>query len=759
MNNMPVAFPPLSACWRAILVVSIALQLQSVAIASAEAKAEPIPRTLTASRLQDDEELPLDGTLDHPAWRRTSAFNETFQIQPTREPSTAYRTSIRVLFNSKALFVGIDAYDPHPADIRSWLVRHDRVDSAHDAVTVYVDPIGSRRSAQWFRVSASGSTADGLYVADHDEEDPAPDYIFDAAVVRNATGFTAVLRIPFSSLRFTEDGGNQWRLMVARQVPRQQAFLTLSTLLPEDATSFIATMPPLSGLTPPRDASFFSVHPTVTWRGRRERVSQSMETQNRFEPSLDLKWRPRTELVLDLTLNPDFSQVELDLPQLSGNTRFALFVPEKRPFFLESSDLLVTPTTSLYTRSISDPDWGLRTSWRGEQLAGIGLITRDKGGGLVPLPNRYGTDYVAQPASDLLLGRLLVDSDGWSAGFNIAHRKYRSEREENLGENSVLGFDGHWRPTSGWSLKTQVLSSSTTARTDSSGSLASLSKVNGGAAHVRLKRLVDLSLTEVSVDELQDGFRNDSGFVEQVGVRRLHLKHEQGFRGPLPFNQTSLYLDATRTSERESNRTISDVAFPGFWLSAPYGTEISVEPIFDHRQRTTSDGILHKQSYLRLWGKSSPSLTVSKIEASLDVGRLLDVGADAVRRGIRGSFEAHAKLFSRLELIPQVQWLQLRNSGEQQYRERAGLITSVWHLTAHQSVRLVFTEEALERRADAQLGLPHEAHNKRATSLVYALRSSASTAWYVGATREQESIGLGKRATEVFVKLRVNTSP
>jgi hypothetical protein len=111
---------------------------------------------------------------------------------------------------------------------------------------------------------------------------------------------------------------------------------------------------------------------------------------------VDIKWRPRADVVVDATINPDFSQVEIDAPQLSGNAQFALFYPEKRPFFLEGADILEAPFRAIYTRSVTDPAWGVRATQRSERFDGTVLVTRDDGGGLVLLPNTYGTNYAPQ---------------------------------------------------------------------------------------------------------------------------------------------------------------------------------------------------------------------------------------------------------------------------------------------------------------------------------------------------------------------------
>ena len=183
---------------------------------------------------------------------------------------------------------------------------------------------------------------------------------------------------PLKALRFADNaegsGPAAWRILVMRRTPREQFSADTSALVPRDAPSSIATLQPLQGVVLPAHAQFLSLRPSLTWRTQRERSGdEPVRSQQHLDLALDLKWRPRPELVVDGTLHPDFSQVALDVPQLAGNSRFALFFPEKRPFFFESSDLLRSPTEALYTRSLTAPRWGLRSTWRGGRVAGTAM--------------------------------------------------------------------------------------------------------------------------------------------------------------------------------------------------------------------------------------------------------------------------------------------------------------------------------------------------------------------------------------------------
>ncbi len=253
--------------------------------------------------------------------------------------------------------------------------------------------------------------------------------------------------------------------------------------------------------------------------------------------------------MVDATLNPDFSQVALDVLQLSGNTRFALEIAEKRPFFFESADLLRTPTQAFYTRSFSAPRAGLRATWRGSRLAGSALLVDDRGGGLVLLPGPYGTGVAEQPASRTVAARGRSDEGALQWGGVLANRRY----ERDSGENTVLGPDVGLQLSDTWRLRAQWLHARTTAHPNGRG-LARGPAVDGDRLVVKLNHNADNRESTVTLEDIGAGFRHDSGFVGQAGVRKVALFDSVGWRPLGPFNEFWLNVNATRTEERGSGR-------------------------------------------------------------------------------------------------------------------------------------------------------------------------------------------------------------
>ena len=512
--------------------------------------AEP---AVTAERLRPGERLKLTGRLDHPAWQRAPAFSGFVGKFPTPGGVPAHPTEVRVLFDDEAIYVGVRCDDPAPERIRSPLVRYDGVNRTQDFVVVYLDPIGARQSAQFFRVNAAGSMADGMHTASDDSEDFAPDFDWDAAAHRDAQGWSAVLRLPFVSLRFTSGGEGPWRIMVGRRVPRGQFFMHTSVLVPREAPSFIATLQPLTGLRPPTDHGFLTLRPSLTWRRSSESPGDGgVRREQRVAGALDLKWRPLPELVVDAALNPDFSQVALDVPQLRGNTRFALGLEEKRPFFFESSDLLRSATEALYTRSITEPRWGLRATWRGTRLAGTAFAVDDRGGGLVLLPGAHGTDAAVQPASRTTVVRARGDAGALQWGALAAVRDYG-----DLGRNRVLGPDLAWQIDGAWRLRAQWLASHTTARPQAGGLLAAGPATRGDRAYARLVYQSPTLEADAWFDALSAGFRDDLGFVVQNGVRTTGGRVGRAWHHLGPFNELWLNLEGQVVRDRARGEVVS----------------------------------------------------------------------------------------------------------------------------------------------------------------------------------------------------------
>ena len=716
---------------------------------------------IQSARLEQGERILLDGSLSHPAWQRAPVHSEFFEQQPDLGATPKFETRVQVLVGEQALYVGITALDSNPQNIRAPLVRHDQVRYTQDFVGVYIDSVGKGKHAQFFRVSAGGSTGDGQHTADDDNEDFSPDYDFEAASQITTQGYTSVFRIPFASLRFTGDGAlasaQPWRMQVVRRVPREQSYLLMSVPLKRSASSFIEAMQTLQGVQSPADTSFLQLRPNLTLRKSSERTAGVPDiNDNNINLGLDAKWRPNPQLVVDLTLKPDFSQVELDSPQLSRNNQFALYLQEKRPFFLESSDLLRSPTDALYTRSVTLPRWGLRASLRTDAGAGTVFAAHDMGGGQVLLPGPYSSNSAAQPESDVLISRVRWDSKALTLGAIASLRSYADGR----GSNTVIGPDLTWQATDELRLRAQLLGSQTSAGVNDQGQLVSQDAKVGSQFNANAYWKSEPYEAGATVEDLTKNYRNDNGFVSQNGYRNIYLDAHRVWRNAGPFTQIWANLDTQALMDKDTGNLIYSKLVPRVYFGYNNNSNVNISYRgFERVRASVQSDILHER-YWQFNHSRNYGPYASNIGFNIDWGQLADFSARAVRQGRRLSIDASLRPVPRLELTPSLSTAEFDAPAGSAvtgstYRESAAQLLGVWHLAPQQVLRLIVQRSSVDRRAEPNVSSYSD--RGQTDSLTYIWRKTLGTSYNLGIIRANSGITPNNtRTNELFAKVQVD---
>jgi len=282
----------------------------------------------------------IDGRLDDPAWASVP-WGDTFtQREPYDGKDESQRTAFKILYDDKNVYVAIRAYDTEPEKITRRMTRRDEVDG--DFVGIQFDSYNDHRTAFTFLVSAAGVRMDGVFTNDGDNEDWSPDPVWRTKTSVDSGGWSAEMQISLSQLRFGNQENHVWGLQVARQLYRKEE-LACWQHIPQDAPGWVhqfGELHGISGIKPPRRVELMPYS-----RGRMELMEK--ESGNPFVPGrlsdtgfgLDAKIGVTSDLTLDLTVNPDFGQVEAD-PSVVNLTAFETFYDEKRPFFIEGNNIL-----------------------------------------------------------------------------------------------------------------------------------------------------------------------------------------------------------------------------------------------------------------------------------------------------------------------------------------------------------------------------------------------------------------------------------
>jgi uncharacterized protein DUF5916 len=359
-------------------VIALLLILQGpdsgAAVAGKGSPTAEIPR-LEAS-------VQVDGKLEEPVWTSATRLTGFWQYQPVDGRPAEEETEVRAWYAPDAIYFGVIAHDRNPAAIRATVADRDNIDN-DDYVVLDLDTFHDRRRAFFFAVNPLGVQADGVRSEGAGQVsslipgsvDKNPDFTWESKGRLTDRGYEIEIRIPFKSLRYPGSGPQTWGFNVTRVVQRTGYTDTWTDVRRANA-SFIGQEGAIGGLHDMRHGVTVEAQPfvTATADGVRDDVSGDFTRQD-VNPDAGLNLRLGfSNYALDATANPDFSQVESDEGQVTVNERFALFFPEKRPFFLEGIELFGSPQTLVYTRRIVNPKAGAKFTGKFGQL-GVAHLT------------------------------------------------------------------------------------------------------------------------------------------------------------------------------------------------------------------------------------------------------------------------------------------------------------------------------------------------------------------------------------------------
>jgi hypothetical protein len=324
----------------------------------------------------------IDGRLDEPVWGRATRLTGFWQYQPVDGRPAEEETEILVWYASDAIYFGILARDRNPRAIRATVADRDNIDN-EDYVVLDLDTFHDRRRAFFFGVNPLGVQSDGVRSEGAGQVsslipgsvDKNPDFTWDSKGRITERGYEVEVRIPFKSLRYPSGDPQSWGFNATRVVQRS-AYTNTWTDVRRASASFIGQEGAIGGLHDMRHGVTVEAQPfvTATADGFRDEGSGDFSRED-VNPDAGLNLRLGfSSYALDATANPDFSQVESDEGQVTVNERFALFFPEKRPFFLEGIELFGSPQTLVYTRRIVNPKAGAKLTGKFGQL-GVAHLT------------------------------------------------------------------------------------------------------------------------------------------------------------------------------------------------------------------------------------------------------------------------------------------------------------------------------------------------------------------------------------------------
>ncbi len=327
-----------------------------------EAGPDTVAPRIGAWRIRDGDGIHLDGTLDEPAWRDADRITGFRQQEPLEGEPATEDTEVRVLYDGAHLYVGVWAFDSRPDRIIGRQLERDASlgisrfgpSGGDDAIEIILDTFHDRRNAYYFATNPQGVLVDGLITDESEDVDLNWDAVWDVRARTTPDGWTAEFEIPLRSIRFpAQDGEQTWGFNVQRVVVRKNEHsLWTAWSRDNEGLNRVSRAGELTGLESMPGGVDLYIKPYVLGEAGRDYVEQP-DGAVAWDGAigLDAKLGLPSGLVLDLTVNTDFAQVEADDEQVDL-TRFNLFFPEKREFFLENAGIFEFGSAGFHEPSI-----------------------------------------------------------------------------------------------------------------------------------------------------------------------------------------------------------------------------------------------------------------------------------------------------------------------------------------------------------------------------------------------------------------------
>jgi hypothetical protein len=393
--------------------------------------------------------IALDGRLDEPAWKSAQSFELTQQSPRPGQP-VSFKTEVRVVVANDAIYFGFVCHDPNPKAIAVHTQRRDGDQTGDDSVAIVLDTYGDRRTGYYFQINATGARVDGL-ISGPEGASLDWDGIWDAKTARTVDGWTAEIVIPARTLSFTP-GLDSWGVNVQRFIPRERVTLRWASATLDSFLYDLSRAGVVTGLGGLEQGKGVEIAPYATGKTRQFYDGSPRNWQGAMGG--DVTWKITPQLVSVFTANTDFAETEVDARQINL-TRFPLFFPEKRAFFLEGANQytfglgLGEQFIPFFSRNVGLLDGAQIPLYGGVKLNGrvgnwnvafLDVQTREA---VVPkqVVNDLGLPSPVVTSTNLLASRVSYDlNEHLRVGAMVTNGD-----PEGLRRNTLGGIDAVWR--------------------------------------------------------------------------------------------------------------------------------------------------------------------------------------------------------------------------------------------------------------------------------------------------------------------------
>ena len=701
----------------------------------------------------------IDGVLES-TWQQATVVTEFYEVEPGRNIAPPVKTIAYVGYDNQNFYFAFHCLDPKPGSIRATLSDRDKAFN-DDSIAVLIDTFNDSRRAYELFVNPYGIQGD-LIRTESQGEDASFDTIWKSAARITKDGWVAEAAVPFKSIRFQNAGTQSWGFALFRNYPRNVRHQIISLRLDYNNPCIICQFDTFTGIQGVKAGRNIEFSPTLTGLYTDQPLLEADHIRRDVQAGVGVKYSVTPNITLDFVTNPDFSQVEADVDQLDVNTRFALFFPEKRPFFLEGQDYFSVsgPLNLFHSRAIVDPLLaGKLTGKVGKHQFGF-ISARDQAPAIVVAGPEGSSVFGLQGSSLANVARYRHDLFKSSSvgGF-------MSDLQLEGGHSTLFATDLLLRPYR--NLEVIALAARSSANALASRELAQSwgSATRDGGAGFLSARLSSRNYeVHTSYSDIGADFRADLGFLQRTDLRRIEFGgnyqwYTEGHPLIVRIGPIAGYSHASNHRGESVEGTISAGLFGELrgqtYVNIRYGSNLE-------RAR----GVLfEKLSNLELNVFTNPSQMFSG-GLSYTRGDQIDFTNLRLGRGYQLGANTSIKPTDRLsfELFTSRQVLDRKDLKAEIFHAQTARLKTVYQFTTRMFVRSIFQYRWVDRDP-AQHVSPVRARDRRLESfLLFSYKLNPQTVFFLGyndsLNRLSDAVAdLQRISRTVFIKIGYTFRP
>lgn len=687
----------------------------------------------------------VDGELNEAMWQQ--ALNVPLDIvnNPWNNKPSPVKTMVKVVENGEFLYISFIAQDPNPELIQGFLGDRDSR-WGDDLVGFKLDTYNNRRLNYEFFVNPYGVQHDSIANEMTGDSDSAWDGIWESAGKVTESGFQVEIAIPYHILNFNDNNDvKTWAMELIRLYPRDARLRISHIELDRDNPCWLCQMPEVIGFKEAKASKNLMLTPTLVANRNEKRnifsANDDWHSENDVDAGLDLRWGINANTLLNVTVNPDFSNVESDAGQLSVNKTFSLFYDEKRQFFVENSEYFSSNFDLVYTRNIADPEYGAKlTGTQGDHSYGA-FMTNDTQTNII-LPGNTGSRLISlqeESESGAIKYRYDVNED---LSFGVISTLRQTDNYHNY----VSGIDSKFRLNDSNSFQAQVLFSDTQ---DSANMTLSGNEEEFTDQAFKIEYEHESEYWEVDAQhqEIGQSFRADLGFMPRADYQKSKVLVNRLFYGePENIWQEMKFAGQWQILHNENGELLERSVSSSFNIDGPMLSFVDVMIVAADKvglRRHELDSSLaidnsidgntkrFQENQAVIYGTIQPTPQIST-ELELTIGDKIDYDNDRLGdiTSIYGNISYNVN--KHLEFDFSHTYSDLEAEGANVYTENLTelRVSYQFNINSYLKFNIVYTDIDFNLENNAAAYTTKD--NRLSTQLIYAYKLNPQTVFYLG---------------------------